>query len=74
MNQIRKVRNGYIVTDEDRNEYIALTLQDVFNRLLLSFEGKAPTFKGDSFGLVIILLDNRNTVHDETVSTHESRA
>jgi hypothetical protein len=51
---IRKVKNGYIFTDKFGSEEIHTTLESVFSKLLLIFEGRSKLFKGDSFGAVEI--------------------
>jgi len=49
---IRKIKNGYIITDG--SEEIHTTLESVFSNLLLHFEGRGKYFGGDSFGVVEI--------------------
>jgi hypothetical protein len=54
--QIEKVKNGYIVReysplDETR---IFRTLDEVFEEMLMEFEGRCDTFGGDSYGKVIV--------------------
>jgi hypothetical protein len=51
---IRKVEDGYIVTDKHGSERIHPTLESVFSRLLLHFEGRGKYFGGKSFGVVEI--------------------
>lgn len=51
--KIEKVYNGYIVKGTAYTE-IYHTLQEVFDSMLLHFEGRAKMFGGDSYGQVII--------------------
>ena len=51
---IRKVQNGYIITDKLGMEEIHTELESVFSDLLLHFEGRGKYFSGDSFGVVEI--------------------
>ena len=51
---IRKVKNGYITTDENGIEEVHTSLESVFSDLLLSFEGRSKWFGGDLFGVVEI--------------------
>ena len=51
---IRKVKNGYIVSDRCGLEEICMTLEDVFSKLLLTFEGRSKWFGGASYGRVEI--------------------
>lgn len=55
MAEIRAAQNGYILKiDSYSTEEVFLSLGDVFNRLLLHYEGLSSTFTGDSYGKVII--------------------
>lgn len=53
---IEKLRNGYIITKHkiftERDIY--KTLDEVFDQLLLSFEGRSEHFYENSYGKVII--------------------
>ena len=51
---IEKVSNGYIVIDNRGQRKVFLALQEVFDYLLLHFEGLAVSFSGELFGQVII--------------------
>jgi len=51
---LRKIKNGYIITDRFGSEEIHTTLESVFSNLLLHFEGRGKWFSGDSFGVVEI--------------------
>lgn len=53
MIKIKHVINGYIV-DTDGEETIHVTLDEVFNKLLIHFEGRASSFTGNAFGIVSI--------------------
>lgn len=50
---IHKVDNGYIISFY-ASEKVFLNLEDVFNELLLYFEGKGSTFLDSLYGKVII--------------------
>jgi len=50
---IKKVNNGYVVSFRTSEE-VYTELQEVFERLLLHFEGLASTFTGDMHGTVIV--------------------
>ena len=52
--EIRKVKNGYIVTNKYDMEEIHTTLESVFAYMLSHFEGRAEFFRGESFGVVEI--------------------
>ena len=51
---IKKVTNGYIIKNKFGTEEIFQSIEEVFNRLLLHFEGKSEKFDGDSYGKVIL--------------------
>lgn len=55
---IRKVSGGYILEWKSGEEQIEDLLEDVFERLLLHFEGLAPSFFQDSYGKVTIQRGN----------------
>lgn len=56
MNQmtIEKMEGGYIITNDMGRRYIRTTLDEVFEDLLLHFEGKSKHFYEDCFGKVTI--------------------
>lgn len=51
--KIRPADGGYIVTHY--GEAVHTSLESVFRFLLVVFEGRASSFKGDSYGQVIII-------------------
>jgi len=55
--KVRKANGGYILTDTIGFEHIYTNLVDVFEYLLLHYEGLARTFSGYLFGRVVIELD-----------------
>ena len=56
MVKVKKVSNGYIVENTYTNEEsVYKTLDEVFEDLLLHFEGLAECFKGSSYGKVKII-------------------
>ena len=61
--QIEKVYNGYILRPSLSEAELFLSTIDLFNRLLLLFEGKADTFTGEAYGTVAILYDNKKSTH-----------
>ena len=78
MMKIRKGSNGYIVESPLLNELnVYKTLDEVFEELLLHFEGLAESFRGSSYGKVKIIrdlkdsapLDNESSDHVSTQST-----
>jgi len=54
MYEIEKVSNGYLITNKWNCRFIYQTLEEVFEALLLHFEGRASTFSGESYGRVVI--------------------
>ena len=50
---IQKAHNGYILTIDHIPE-VYYTIDDVFSRLLLYFEGRCKDFTGDQQGSVVI--------------------
>ena len=52
--EIIKVSNGYIIQDNYSEKEVYQTLDEVFERLLMHFEGRSETFGGNSFGKVRI--------------------
>ena len=56
MIQIERVYNGYIFRPNIGEAELFLSTQDLFDRLLLYFEGKSKHFRNDSYGKVIIEL------------------
>ncbi len=64
--EIERADNGYIVRMPTSN-HICLTLEDVFNFLLLTFERRSPALP-ERYGKVIIIRDkedeNRNFTED----------
>lgn len=51
---IRKVNNGYVVTDTRGTEHVFRNLDEALGFMLLHFEGRASSFRGNSFGRVVI--------------------
>ena len=51
--KIEKVKNGYIVNDISGKE-VFRNIQELFEHLLIVFEGKADCFTGDSYGEIVI--------------------
>jgi hypothetical protein len=54
---IRAAERGYIVTVRrylTPTEHVFLSLEDVFDYILLTLEGRCDTFKGDMYGKVEI--------------------
>ena len=51
---IEKVRNGYICDDGHNGKEVFGTIDEVFDRMLLHFEGRCKNFTGDSYGNVIV--------------------
>ena len=62
MIKIRKVANGYIIESLglQGEELIYLTLDEVFEHLLMVFEGRGLYFCGDLYGQVVIRRDRGN--------------
>ena len=52
---IEKIDNGYLIIDNSKTKRKEDTLEEVFDFLLLHFEGKGKYFGGNSFGKVVIL-------------------
>ena len=52
--RVEKVENGYIVTDKRGNQRVIFSTEELFNHLLLMFEGLSSTFQGDKFGHIEI--------------------
>jgi len=52
--EIGKIHNGYLVDDGWGVRSVYQTLEEVFEDLLLLFEGRASTFSGESYGRVVI--------------------
>jgi hypothetical protein len=50
---IKKVTNGYIIEDSIFTR-VYNTLEEVFDHLLLQYEGRSETFRSDSYGKVTI--------------------
>ena len=61
---IRRAVNGYIV-DVENKERVYQTLDEVFTELLMTFEGRADTFTGKSFGRVVVSRER----HEEAITT-----
>lgn len=60
--EIEKMKGGYILTENDclklySHSEIVVTTEELFRKLLLSFEGRADSFHGDSYGKVTIIRD-----------------
>ena len=53
---IEQVNNGYVVTGPNRKQ-VFYTLDEVCEALLLHFEGRASSFEGNLYGLVVIYRD-----------------
>jgi len=51
---INSARNGYIIRTLTGTE-VYRTLEEVFERILLYYEGRSPTFAGSGFGKVEIV-------------------
>lgn len=51
---IRKIKNGYIVTDERGSETFAASAQELFEQLLSRLESRGKFFGGDSYGAVFV--------------------
>ncbi len=68
--KIKQAMNGFIVTTDNSIEHVFLTLDEVFDYLLLHYEGRGSTFTGDLYGKVRI---ERTPVSDERC-THEDKA
>ena len=51
--RIRRVNNGFVV-ESGANEKIMSTLDEVFDDMLLHYEGRSKTFTRDSYGDVSI--------------------
>jgi hypothetical protein len=52
---INKVSNGYVLgLGYGRSDEIFLTTDELFNKLLLLFEGRCDSFSGDLYGNVSI--------------------
>ncbi len=62
MNQItiEKMEGGYIITGSMGRKYIKTTLDEVFDDLLLQFEGRSKNFYENSFGEVTINRENKS--------------
>ena len=84
MMKIRKVSNGYIVEGPLNELNVYKTLDEVFEELLLHFEGLAESFRGSSYGKVKIIRDlkdsapldsdfNETSDHASTQSTGERK-
>lgn len=56
--EIEKVSNGYIAKDVIDKE-VFLTIKELFEHLLLIYEGKSDSFSGDSYGKIIIKYDKK---------------
>lgn len=54
MAKIEQVRNGYILESQG-SKMICVTLEEVFQTLLLQYEGLSPSFLGEGFGQVTIV-------------------
>lgn len=55
--RIQKLKGGYIVREGAPyigQEEIIVTTDELFERLLLAFEGRSDTFIGDKYGKVVI--------------------
>lgn len=59
---IEKVSNGYIVSTRYGSKTICKTLDEVFQYLLLQFEGRSKFFSGCSYGYVHIFKEPDETV------------
>ncbi len=57
--QIEKMKGGYILTKNDcfQQSEIVISTEELFKKILLSFEGRADSFHGDSYGKVTISRD-----------------
>jgi hypothetical protein len=53
--EVTQVENGYIVRDRYGKQQVYKTLDEVFQHALAVFEGRAPSFGGDSYGHVKVL-------------------
>lgn len=51
---IERIDNGYLITDSHTKRK-ADTIEEVFDWILLHFEGRGKYFSGDSFGKVVVL-------------------
>ena len=52
--QIERVYNGYIFRPNIGEAELFLSIQGLFDRLLLYFEGRASNFNGEAYGKVVI--------------------
>jgi len=57
--QIEKMKGGYILTGNNcfPESEIIISTEELFKKMLLSFEGRADSFHGDSYGKVTISRD-----------------
>jgi len=57
--QIEKMKGGYILTENDcfPQSEIVVSTEKLFSKILLSLEGRADSFHGDSYGKVTISRD-----------------
>ena len=55
MRKVRSAKGGYIVTDDSGSEEVMTSLEEVFEDLLLHFEGRGRYFGGDSFGVIEVV-------------------
>ena len=53
---VEKVSNGFIITNGYQRR-VFKTLEEVFNYILLSIEGRCSSFKDSSYGKVVIIND-----------------
>jgi len=53
--EIERIDNGYLIIDKHNQKRKADTLEEVFDWMLLHFEGRGKYFGGESFGKVKIL-------------------
>ena len=53
--KIKKASNGYIVKSESWDVFVYKTLDEVFELMLLQYEGLSSSFSGDLYGKVQIL-------------------
>jgi len=51
---IEKVSDGYIYSDSYHPKEVMKTTDELFDRLLMSFEGRCKHFSGDMYGNVLI--------------------
>jgi len=62
---IRKIENGYLLTDERGGESFFDSCEQLFAALLLRLEGRGQYFGGDSFGTVFVARKAGENADDE---------